>query len=66
MNEADLRKLDAIVGAAIRAVVQTGAGDEFVGAYAASLHAKLAQIIGHGETENHLSDLLKPTPWRPH
>jgi 3-oxoacyl-(acyl-carrier-protein) synthase len=48
-DEIDLRKINAIVGAAIKAVVESGADDEFVGAFAATHRAKVARILEHPE-----------------
>lgn len=46
VDESDSRKLDAIVGAAIKALAESGAADEFVGSFAASHRGKVARILG--------------------
>lgn len=46
MTESETRKLDAIVGSAIRALVENGADDAAVGRFAASHRAHVAQILG--------------------
>lgn len=45
MNDLD-PKLNAIVGAAVRALVETGADDERIGAFAAAHRVRVAEILG--------------------
>lgn len=51
MTEEDIkdRQLNAIVGAAVRALADSGADDEAIGAFAASHRVKVARILGHPE-----------------
>ena len=44
-DDIELRKLNAIVGSALRALVESGATDEFIGEFAASHRAKLVKIM---------------------
>ena len=55
----DARKLNAIVGAAIKAMAETGADDEVVGAFAASHRIKVAHILGQNETVPAAPDLVE-------
>lgn len=57
-DEIELRKLNAIVGAAIKALAESGADDEFVGAFAATHRAKVARILGQPEEALQSPDLL--------
>lgn len=57
-DEIELRKLNAIVGAAIKALAESGADDEFVGAFAATHRAKVASILGQPEEALQSPDLL--------
>lgn len=57
-HDSGTRKLNAIVGAAIKALVESGAGDEFVGAFAASHRTKVASILGAVEMTHDSQDLL--------
>lgn len=57
-DDSDTRKLNAIVGAAIKALTDSGAGDEYVGSFAASHRAKVASILGHSEPAAEAPDLL--------
>ena len=58
MNDDELRKLNAIVGSAIKALAESGADDALVGSFAASHRAKVAQILGHSEKSTEAPDLL--------
>ncbi|MCY1165254.1 hypothetical protein D9M73_51570 [compost metagenome] len=57
-DDRETRKLNAIVGAAIKALAESGAADEFVGAFAASHRAKVAGILGANEPVSDSQDLL--------
>ena len=57
-DDSETRKLNAIVGATIKALAESGAGDEFVGAFAASHRAKVASILGAPEPAADSQDLL--------
>lgn len=57
-DDSDTRKINAIVGAAIKALAESGAGDEFVGAFAASHRAKVASLLGASEPAADSQDLL--------
>lgn len=57
-HDSEIRKLNALVGAAIKALVESGAGDEFVGAFAASHRTKVASILGASEQAHDSQDLL--------
>lgn len=58
MDESDTSKLDAIVGAALKALALSGADDAFVGAFAASHRQKVAGILGLVEQNAVPTDLL--------
>lgn len=45
-DEIELRKLNAIVGAALRGFVESGADNEFIGAFAASYREDVSKILG--------------------
>jgi len=45
------RKLDAIVGAALRGIIESGADDEFVGEFAERHRARVAQVLGAPATQ---------------
>lgn len=45
-NDQDLRKVNEIVGEALKALVDSGVPVEFVGAFATTYPAKVAQIMG--------------------
>jgi hypothetical protein len=47
-NEQDTRKLNAIVGAALRGLVDAGATDEAIGAFAHDHRARVAELLGVG------------------
>jgi hypothetical protein len=49
VDDSEKRKLDAIVGAAVRALAESGADDAFVGAFAAAHRDKVATILGIAE-----------------
>lgn len=49
-DENERSQLDAIVGSAIRALVESGADDAFVGSFAVTHRAKVAQLLGHSNT----------------
>lgn len=51
------RQIDAIVGAALKALVESGADDEFIGAFAENHRTKIAHILGITEAQNALPDL---------
>ena len=57
-DDSETRKLNAIVGAAIKALAESGAADEFVGAFAASHRAKVASVLGASEPAPDSQDLL--------
>lgn len=57
-DDSETRKLNTIVGAAIKALAESGAADEFVGAFAASHRAKVASILGASEPAADSQDLL--------
>ena len=59
MND-DLKhqKLNTIVGAAIRALVESGADDAFIGAFAASHRKQVAEVMGATEALSQPPDLL--------
>ncbi len=57
-DTSETRKLNAIVGAAIKSLVESGAGDEFVGSFAMSHRAKVAKILDAAEPESDGPDLL--------
>lgn len=57
-DTSETRKLNAIVGAALKSLVESGAGDEFVGAFAISHRAKVAKILGAAEPQADSPDLL--------
>lgn len=59
MNDQDLRKLNAIVGSAIKALVETGADDALIGSFAATHRSKVAEILGHKEHVTESPDLLE-------
>lgn len=45
-NDHDIRKLNAIVGSALRGLVESGAGDEAIGAFAHDHRTKVSQLLG--------------------
>ena len=57
-DEIELRKLNAIVGAAIKVMIESGADDEFIGSSAASYRRKVAKILGEPVEALDLPDLL--------
>ena len=57
-EDPNLRKLNAIVGAAIKALAESGADDEFVGAFANSHRIKVAVLLGRQEIETDPPDLV--------
>jgi hypothetical protein len=57
-DDIEKRKLDAIVGAAIKALAESGAGDELVGAFAATHRLKVSKILGLSEPAADAPDLL--------
>lgn len=48
-DDLELRKLNAIVGASIKALSDSGADDEFIGAFALSHRQKVSKLLGHPE-----------------
>lgn len=52
------QKLNTIVGAAIRALVESGADDAFVGAFAASHRQQVAEVMGATEALPQAPELL--------
>lgn len=54
----DTQKLNAIVGAAIRSLVESGAEDAFIGQFASSHRIKVAGILGLRESPVVAPDLL--------
>jgi hypothetical protein len=57
-DDTEHRKLNAIVGAAIKALAASGVEDEVVGAFAASHRSQVAKILGQPETPAAAPDLL--------
>jgi len=57
-DDSEIRKLNAIVGAALKALADSGAEDEFVGAFAAAHRVKVASILGVGKPATETPDLL--------
>lgn len=59
MTEDDLehRKLNAIIGSAVKALALSGADDEFIGAFALSHRIKVAKLLGKTETPRQEPDL---------
>ena len=51
------RQLNALVGAAVRGLVESGANDEDVGAFAASYRLKAAKLLGHPQEALNPPDL---------
>ena len=49
--EIQTRKLNAIVGAAIKALAASGADDEFVGDFAAAHRLHVANVLGHEQAQ---------------
>jgi hypothetical protein len=45
-DDLELRKLNAIIGASIKALADSGAEDEFIGAFALSHRQKVSKILG--------------------
>lgn len=45
-NDLDTRKLNAIVGSALRGLVESGASDEAIGAFAQDHRTKVSQLLG--------------------
>lgn len=58
MTNDEQRKLNAVVGSAIRAMVDSGADDAFVGAFAASHRVQVSRILGYSEQPVEAPDLL--------
>ena len=52
------QKLNTLVGAAIRALVESGADDAFIGAFAASHRKHVAEVLGTTETLPQAPELL--------
>ena len=52
-------KLNAIVGAAVRALVESGADDERIGAFAAAHRVRVAEILGLSPTPAGPPDLIE-------
>jgi len=52
-----IRQLNAIVGAAIRALVESGADDESIGSFAATHRTKVSAILGQPELSLQQPDL---------
>jgi hypothetical protein len=52
------RQLNAIVGGAIRALVESGADDEIVGAFSATYRTQVAKILGFTEKSFQPLDLV--------
>jgi len=48
-DDLELRKLNAILGSAIKALAESGADDEFIGAFALSHRQKVSRILGQPE-----------------
>lgn len=48
-DDLELRKLNAIIGSAIKALAESGADDEFIGAFALSHRQKVSKILGQPE-----------------
>ncbi len=57
-DETDIRKLNAIVGAALKALAENGADDETLGAFAANHRSKVAEILGCSSAQPQAPDLL--------
>lgn len=57
-NDPKEDELDAIVGAALKAMVESGAGRARLGAFAASFRDEVAQILGRKEAKPEEPDLL--------
>lgn len=57
-DASETKKINAIVGAALKSLVESGAGDEFVGAFAMAHRDKVAKILGAAEPEADSPDLL--------
>jgi hypothetical protein len=53
------QKLNAIVGAAVRALVESGADDERIGAFAAAHRMRVAEILGMSPTPAGPPDLIE-------
>lgn len=58
MTNGEQHKLNAIVGCAIRAMVESGADDATVGAFAASHREQISRILGISEQPAEPPDLL--------
>lgn len=56
-DDRDLDKLNAIVGAAIRALCESGADDAFIGAFAATHRAKVAKVLGQSAVVSEPPDI---------
>lgn len=56
-DNSDTRKLDAIVGSAIRALVESGADDEFIGSFSANHRIKVAGILEQSAATSSPPDL---------
>ncbi len=61
MNDDEIkdRQLNALVGAAVRGLVESGANDEDVGAFAASYRMKAAKLLGHPQEALNPPDLTE-------
>lgn len=59
MNDDEKHKLNAIVGAAVKALAESGAEDAVIGAFADSHRSKVAQILGHSANHEPAPDLLQ-------
>lgn len=59
MNDDEIkdRQLNALVGGAVRGLVESGAEDEAIGAFAASYRQKAAKILGHPQEATSPPDL---------
>ena len=57
-DHGDTRKLNAIVGAALKALAESGADDETIGAFAANHRSKVAKILGCVNDDPPAPDLL--------
>jgi hypothetical protein len=56
-TELDTRKLNAIVGSALRGLVESGASDEAIGAFAHDHRVKVSQLLGVGDAPAQQVDL---------
>jgi hypothetical protein len=58
-DDTERKKLNAIVGAAIKGLVESGADDEAIGSFAEAHRRKVASILGGGSIESSAPDLLE-------